>query len=55
MRTGLEDNVYYEKGIKAKGNQQLVERLVRILDNANIGISTVEEAKRILGIERCEK
>lgn len=55
VRTGLEDNVYYEKSIKAKGNQQLVERLVRILDNANIGISTVEEAKRILGIKRCKK
>lgn len=55
VRTGLEDNVYYEKGIKANGNQQLVERLARILGNANIGIANVEETKRILGIKRCKK
>jgi len=30
VRVGLEDNIYYSKGVLAKNNAELVERVVRI-------------------------
>jgi len=30
VRVGLEDNTYYSKGVLAKNNAQLVERVVRV-------------------------
>lgn len=49
-RTGLEDTIYYGKGEKAKGNAQLVERLVRLARELGREPATVEEAKTMLGL-----
>lgn len=51
VRTGLEDTIYYGKGELAKGNAQLVKRMVRIAKEIGREIATVEEAKEILGIK----
>jgi 3-keto-5-aminohexanoate cleavage enzyme len=50
VRTGLEDTIYYQKGILAEGNAQLVKRMVRIAKEIGRDIATVDEAKRKLGI-----
>ncbi|MFO8111445.1 MAG: 3-keto-5-aminohexanoate cleavage protein [Desulfosalsimonadaceae bacterium] len=50
VRTGLEDTVYYQKGEKAKGNAQLVERMVRIAREIGREPATVGEARTMLGI-----
>jgi 3-keto-5-aminohexanoate cleavage enzyme len=50
IRTGLEDNIYYSKGLLAKSNAQLVERMVRIAREIGREIATVDEAKEMLGI-----
>ena len=51
VRVGLEDNLYLEKGILAKGNKELVEKVVAIAKKYNREIATPREARRILGIE----
>ncbi|MFN3995326.1 MAG: 3-keto-5-aminohexanoate cleavage protein, partial [bacterium] len=49
VRTGLEDNIYYTKGVLAT-NKQLVQRIVRMANELNRKIATVEQAKEILGV-----
>ena len=50
IRVGLEDNIYYSKGVLATSNAQLVERSVRIARELNIEPTTPDEAREILGI-----
>ncbi|OFW60730.1 MAG: hypothetical protein A2133_03765 [Actinobacteria bacterium RBG_16_64_13] len=50
VRVGLEDNIYYSKGVLAKSNAQLVERSARIARELNIEPATPDEAREILGI-----
>jgi 3-keto-5-aminohexanoate cleavage enzyme len=50
VRVGLEDNIYYSKGVLATSNAQLVERTVRIARELNIDPVTPDEARKILGI-----
>ncbi len=50
IRTGLEDNIYYAKGVLAKSNAQMVERMVRIAREIGREIATVDEARTMLGI-----
>lgn len=50
IRVGLEDNIYYSKGVLAEGNAQLVERSVRIARELNIQPVTPDEAREILGV-----
>ena len=50
VRVGLEDNIYYSKGVLAKSNAHLVERSVRIARELNIEPTTPDEARQILGI-----
>jgi 3-keto-5-aminohexanoate cleavage enzyme len=50
VRIGLEDNIYYSKGVLAESNAQLVERTVRIARELNIEPCTPDEARQILGI-----
>jgi 3-keto-5-aminohexanoate cleavage enzyme len=50
IRVGLEDNIYYSRGVLAKSNAQLVERSVRIARELNIEPTTPDEAREILGI-----
>ncbi|MGI6072093.1 MAG: 3-keto-5-aminohexanoate cleavage protein [Lachnospiraceae bacterium] len=49
IRVGLEDNIYYKKGVLAT-NVQLVERAVRIAEAAGRTIATAAEARDILGL-----
>ena len=49
-RVGLEDNIYYSKGVLATSNAQMVERTVRIARELNIEPTTPDEARQILGI-----
>ncbi len=49
VRVGLEDNIYYSKGILAKSNAQLVERVVRIAREFGREIATPADARNQLG------
>lgn len=49
VRVGLEDNIYYTKGVLAS-NVQLVERIVRIAKELGREIATPDEARQILGL-----
>lgn len=50
IRVGLEDNVYYSRGRKAKSNAELVERAVRIAHELNREVATPAEARSMLGL-----
>ncbi|MGI5971041.1 MAG: 3-keto-5-aminohexanoate cleavage protein [Oscillospiraceae bacterium] len=51
LRVGLEDNIYYSKGVIAT-NVQLVERAVELSKLAGREIATADDARQILGITR---
>lgn len=51
VRVGLEDNIFIEKGVKAKGNEELVQKVVTIAKKYNREIATPKEARIILGIK----
>jgi 3-keto-5-aminohexanoate cleavage enzyme len=48
VRVGLEDNIYYAKGVLAKNNAELVDRVVRIAREFGREIATPSEARKIL-------
>jgi 3-keto-5-aminohexanoate cleavage enzyme len=50
VRVGLEDNIYYSKGVLAKSNAELVERVVRIAKEFGREIATPSDAKKILNL-----
>ena len=50
VRVGFEDNIYYSKGVLAKSNAELVERIARIAKEAGRDVATPDEARQILGI-----
>ena len=50
VRVGMEDNIYYKYGELAKSNAQLVERMVRIINELEMEVATPDEAREILGI-----
>lgn len=47
-RVGLEDNVYYSKGVLAKSNVELVERTMRIAREVGRELASPAEARQIL-------
>lgn len=49
VRTGLEDTLYYEKGVLAT-NEMLVKRVVNIANAVGRKIATVNEAKSLLNL-----
>ncbi|QDR83140.1 3-keto-5-aminohexanoate cleavage protein [Sporomusa termitida] len=49
VRVGIEDNVYYTKGVLAT-NRALVERIVTIAKSIGRGLATPADVKRIWGI-----
>lgn len=54
VRVGFEDNVYLSKGVLAKSNGELVEKVVRLANEFGREIATPDEARRILGLApRC--
>ena len=50
VRVGFEDNIYFEKGVLAESNAQLVERVVRVARIHSREIASPDEARRILGM-----
>jgi 3-keto-5-aminohexanoate cleavage enzyme len=50
VRVGLEDNVYYSRGVKAT-NVSLVERAVRIIREYGKEVATPDEARQILSLK----
>lgn len=50
VRVGLEDNVYYSRGRKAKGNAELVQRAVRVSHELNRAVATPAQARAILNL-----
>ncbi len=50
VRVGFEDNVYLSKGVLAKSNGELVEKMVRISRELGREVATPAEARRILGV-----
>jgi 3-keto-5-aminohexanoate cleavage enzyme len=50
VRVGLEDNLYYRRGQKLRGNGEAVERVVRIARELNREIATPAQAREMLGL-----
>ena len=48
VRVGFEDNIYLSKGVRAKSNAELVEKVVRLAKELDREIATPDEARRIL-------
>lgn len=51
VRVGFEDNVYIEKGVLAKSNGELVEKVVNIAKLLGREIATPSEARAILNLK----
>lgn len=51
VRVGFEDNVYLSKGVLAKSNGELVEKVVRMAKEMGREIATPAEARAILGLK----
>ena len=51
VRVGFEDNLYLERGVLAKSNGELVDKVVRLSKELGRGIANPEEARRILGLK----
>lgn len=52
LRVGMEDNVYYHRGVLAQSNAQFVSRAKRLLEEAGLQAATPDEAREILGLTR---
>ena len=52
VRVGFEDNLYLSKGVLAKSNGELVEKVVRIAKELGRPIATSDEAREILGLPK---
>lgn len=52
VRVGFEDNIYYSKGVLAKSNAQLVERVAAISREFGREVATPDEAREILGLPK---
>lgn len=50
VRVGFEDNIYYQRGQLADGNEQLVARIARVAQELNRPVATPAEARKILNI-----
>ncbi len=48
VRVGLEDNIYYSRGVLAKTNAELVKRIIRIAEEYGREIASPQEARKIL-------
>jgi len=50
VRVGLEDNIYYSKGVLTKSNAELVERIVRMAKEFGREIATPSDVRKILNL-----
>lgn len=51
VRVGFEDNVYISKGVLAKSNGELVDKVVRLAKEFGREIANPHEARQILGLK----
>jgi 3-keto-5-aminohexanoate cleavage enzyme len=51
VRVGFEDNVYLSKGVLAKSNAELVEKMIRIARDLGRDVANPTEARSILGLK----
>lgn len=51
VRVGLEDNIYYSKGVLGT-NAQMVDRIVRLAKELGREVATPNEAREILGLRK---
>ena len=52
VRVGFEDNLYLERGVLAKSNGELVDKVVRMAKLLGRQIATSDEAREILSIKK---
>jgi 3-keto-5-aminohexanoate cleavage enzyme len=52
IRVGLEDNLYYQRGVLAQSNAQFVERIVRLSREYGREVASPQEAREILGLKK---
>jgi uncharacterized protein (DUF849 family) len=52
VRVGMEDNLYLSKGVLAKNNGELVEKMARIMREFDFEIASPDEARAMLGISK---
>ncbi len=52
VRVGFEDNLYIERGVLAKSNGELVDKVVRMAKELGRGIANSDEAREILGLKK---
>jgi 3-keto-5-aminohexanoate cleavage enzyme len=50
VRVGLEDNIYYRRGQRLRGNGEAVERTVRIARELNREVAAPAQAREMLGL-----
>jgi 3-keto-5-aminohexanoate cleavage enzyme len=53
-RVGFEDNYFYNKGVLAKSNAELVARIARIGTDLGRSVATPNEARELLGISKLQ-
>jgi 3-keto-5-aminohexanoate cleavage enzyme len=51
-RVGMEDNIYYSKGVYAKSNAQLIARTVNIVRSLGYDIASPDEAREMLELPK---
>jgi 3-keto-5-aminohexanoate cleavage enzyme len=51
VRVGLEDNIYYSRGVLSEGNAPLVARAARLAKELGRPLATPEEARDILHLK----
>ena len=52
IRVGLEDNIYLEKGVLAKGNAELVAKAAELLRQLGGRLASVDQAREMLNLKR---
>ena len=52
VRVGFEDNLYLERGVLAKSNGELVDKVVRMAKLLGREVATSDEAREILNLKR---
>lgn len=52
VRVGFEDNIYYDRGVLAESNLQLVERAVRLVKEFNRELATPDDVREMFNLKR---
>jgi len=55
VRVGMEDNLYLSKGVLARGNADLVEKIIRVMGELGLEPASPAEARTILGLKGLDK